>query len=182
MKQPTVSQTLEKQLSCFSKLHNVPSPKAQRTHGSLLFWYEYDATTCLLTSTKFLCNSLSEKMYSTGVQAGPHWLGLLVQLCVLSTSVTWHSASSLILFFRSHCLLFPFVLWWTPASTACPILSIDVSDLMASKPLAEISSQFFHSPTWTVINRMTSRPLSVLVVYLFALYWDLATTGGTRRF
>lgn len=76
-----------------------------------------------------------------------------------------------------------FILWSTTAFITYPILNIDVSELMASMQLAEISSQCCHSSTWTVTNRKTSRTLSFLVLYLFlALCWDLATTSGTRRY
>lgn len=49
--------------------------------------------------------------------------------------------------------------------------------------LAEIRSQFYHSSAWTITSRKSSRPLSAFVLYLFlALYWDLATASGTRRY
>lgn len=54
MKWLTVSQTLEKQVY---KLHNVPSRRL-REH---IDHCSSDMNTCLLTSTKFLCNPLSEK-------------------------------------------------------------------------------------------------------------------------
>lgn len=123
------------------------------------------------------------KTHSTGVQAGPYWtvtFGVVTCYSGLSDLIHCFEPHSLL---RSHCLLVPFILWGTTAFTAHHILSTDVNDLMVSRQLAEICSQFYHSSAWTIIKRKPSRPLSTLVLFLFlALYWDLATASETRSY
>ena len=135
---------LEKQVSC--KWHNEPPSKGQRRVIALLtgMWF------CSVPLHTICPPSLHATLLQENLPFGPLSRAPLGgdwrQSSVSPASMTWGIASSPVLFLTSHCFLFVFVSCGRTAVVAYPILSIDVSDLVASMRWQRSAQGFITHP------------------------------------